>query len=174
MKPSTALGTSAAGTVLPPSDPTEVAELSRFLARHAEALTLRGSGGEQIRLSAEIREVLLRAVAAMRNQQAVTVVPLDRRLTTQQAADLLGISRPTLIKMIERGDLRAEVPTGTRHRRLLLSEVLDYQRRRADERRDLMTKLVQDAEEDGLYGVPAERFQAAAREVRAARAAERS
>jgi excisionase family DNA binding protein len=147
----------------------ELLDLSRFLEHHAEPAALLGPDGEQIPLPIEVYEVLTRVVAAMRRQRGVTIAPVERQLTTQQAADLLGISRPTLVKLTREGKLKAEQPSGSRHRRLRLSDVLDYQSRRSAERGELLTKLVQDAEDDDLYEIPAERFLDAVREARAER-----
>jgi excisionase family DNA binding protein len=62
---------------------------------------------------------------------AVSVVPLSMKLTTQQAADLLGISRPTLLRLLEREALPYE-RVGT-HRRLLLKDVLRFREARREE-----------------------------------------
>jgi excisionase family DNA binding protein len=155
------------GTVLPPEDMRELLDLSKFLEQHTEPAALLGPDGEQTPLPMEIYDVLIRVVAAMRRQRGVTIVPVEQLLTTQQAADLLGISRPTLVKLIDEGKLKDDKPSGSRHRRLRLSDVLDYQTRRSAERSELLAKLVQDAEEDSLYEIPAEQFQSAAREARA-------
>lgn len=53
------------------------------------------------------------------------------------------------------------------HRRLLLTDVFEYKKHRSAERNELLTELVQDAEEDGLYDIPAERYMRAIREARA-------
>lgn len=161
--------TRAKGTIFPPEDMRQLLDLSRFLEQHTEPAVLLGPDGEQTPLPMEIYDVLIRVVGAMRKQRAVTIVPREQLLTTQEAADLLGISRPTLIKLIDEGKLKDEKPSGSRHRRLRLSEVLDYQDRRSAERSELLTNLVQDAEEDGLYDIPAEQFQNAVRKARAER-----
>jgi excisionase family DNA binding protein len=72
--------------------------------------------------------VLVQVVAALAAGKAVTVSPTEPQLTTQQAADLLGVSRPTVVRLIESGELVAE-RIGNR-RRLLLGEVLAYRERR--------------------------------------------
>ena len=61
---------------------------------------------------------LLQVFAAMPAGRAVHVAPLRRQLTAQEAADLLGISRPTLIKLLDAGDrghgpVRADGPDRT-------------------------------------------------------------
>lgn len=55
-------------------------------------------------------------------------MPADKELTTQQAADILGISRPTVVKLIKDGELPATVPGKVRHK-IRLSDLRDYQRR---------------------------------------------
>lgn len=157
------------GTILPPTDPSAVARLSNYLRGLTQPAALIGPDNQRIELPIEVYDVLRRVVEAMGNAQAVTIAPVSRRLTTQEAADLLGISRPTLIKLIDEGKLPYETPTGGRHRRLLLSEVLDYQQRRKQDRDELLTKLVRDAEDDGLYDVSPDEFRAALREVRSER-----
>ncbi|MBS9534033.1 helix-turn-helix domain-containing protein [Mycobacterium sp. M1] len=157
------------GTVLPPADMRELLDLSKFLEEHAEPAALLGPDGEQIPLPIEVYDVLVRVVAAMRKQRAVTIAPIEQRLTTQEAADLLGISRPTLIKLIEEGEMACEKLSGSRHRRLLLSDVLDYQSRRRDRQSDLLSKLTRDAETDQLYDVPTQQYREAVRQARAER-----
>ena len=61
--------------------------------------------GETIDLPPAVAEALLQVVDAMRRGLAVTVAPQDQRLTTQEAADMLGISRPTLVRMLEAGEI---------------------------------------------------------------------
>ena len=57
-------------------------------------------------------------VAALHAGKAVTIAPQTMKLTTQQAADLLGVSRPTVVRLITDGTLPAE-RIGNRHRLLL-------------------------------------------------------
>jgi excisionase family DNA binding protein len=88
-----------------------------------------GAGeGEQVELPQTVYQVLVQVVAALAAGKAVTVSPTEPQLTTQQAADLLGVSRPTVVRLIESGELVAE-RIGNR-RRLLLGEVLAYRERR--------------------------------------------
>ncbi len=154
------------GTVLPPRDLDVLLDLSRFLEQHGEPAALLGPDGEQIPLPLEVYTVLVQVVRAMRSERAVTIAPVNQTLTTQEAADLLGISRPTLIKIIDAGKLTCERPSGSRHRRLLLSDVLDYQATLAEDREALLGQMVADAEEQGLYDVARDEFQDAVRAAR--------
>lgn len=88
-----------------------------------------GDDEEPIELPQEIYEVLRRVVDAMRQGLSVTISPTSQTLTTQQAADLLGISRPTLIRALDEGKL-PYTRTGSSHRRLALTDVLDYREQR--------------------------------------------
>lgn len=76
----------------------------------------------------EIHRVLRQVVDALSHGRAVTVAPQSATLTTQQAAELLGVTRPTVIKILERGEIPFQ-KVGT-HRRLLLADVLEYRTRR--------------------------------------------
>jgi excisionase family DNA binding protein len=155
-------------TVLPPTDMAEMMRLATFLQQHAEPAGLVGPDGEQVPLPVEVYEVLVRVVEAMKAGKAITVAPLEQRLTTQQAADLLGISRPTLIKLLEQNEIPYEKPG--RHRRIRLSDVLAYQDRRRQERRARLADITRQAVEDDLYDVPSEAYTDALRRARGKRA----
>jgi excisionase family DNA binding protein len=77
-----------------------------------------------VEIPAEIHQVLHQVVQAMQQGLAVTVVPQTMVLTTQQAADLLGVSRPTLIKLLDSDQIPYE-RIGT-HRRIQLRDLLTY------------------------------------------------
>ncbi|MBV6756551.1 helix-turn-helix domain-containing protein [Rhodococcus opacus] len=102
---------------------------------------------DQVELPAEVHAALKQVVAALQAGRAVTVAPRATMLTTQQAADLLGVSRPTVRRLIDVGELPAE-KVGTRHR-LLLRDVLAYQQqRRARQYEALAQTTVQIDDED--------------------------
>lgn len=83
------------------------------------------TSGERYELTHEMADMLVRLLKALASGQAVTLVPRQRLLTTQEAADLLNVSRPTLVKLLEAGDLAYEMRG--RHRRIRLSDLLEYQ-----------------------------------------------
>jgi excisionase family DNA binding protein len=136
-------------TVLPPAEPLEglVAMLGRFGAE--PTTTLSGPNGEHLVLPPEVFEVLRDVVEAMAQGQAVAIAPVHQRLTTQETADLLGVSRPTVVKLLESGEIPFEQPG--RHRRVRLADVLAYRERASAERRAALDRMVEIADEADLY-----------------------
>ena len=76
-------------------------------------------------------------------------MPSRARLTTQEAADFLGVSRPTLVKTLESGALAFEVVG--RHRRVMLGDLVEYQDRLQRSRQSGLADLVASSQEHGLY-----------------------
>lgn len=132
-------------TVLPPADTAEVKRLGS-LPRHNQA-KLVSSDGTELTLPDEVYAVLREVAAAMAQGLAVTIAPSHAVLTTQQAADMLNISRPTLVKLLEAG----EIPFDQigRHRKVRLADLLEYQKRSRRERRKQLDDLTRHASEDG-------------------------
>jgi excisionase family DNA binding protein len=149
-------------TVLPPKNAEALAEVEQIL-RSDERVVL-AVGDKNAVLPTELRDVITNVVMALRRGQAITLPPHALRLTTQQAADLLGISRPTLIKLLEGGQIPYETPN--RHRRIQLSDLLTYQSTRRSERRDTLRDLAREAQELGTYDTSPEEYQAALAEAR--------
>ncbi|MGB3955255.1 MAG: helix-turn-helix domain-containing protein [Brooklawnia sp.] len=141
-----------------PEDQTE-AEVLDFIAAlkargldapEARARLVSKDGTETIDLPDKVFRALKFVAENLAEGRAVTVAPIETLMTTQEAAEFLGMSRPSLIKIIERGDL-ACTKVG-RHRRLRLGDVLKYQRSMADTRRRALDEMAAIAREHGLYG----------------------
>lgn len=139
-------------TVLPPRENLD-SLLALLTGAEAPSTTLTGPSGEHLVLPPEVFEVLRDVVTAMAQGQAVTIAPVHQRLTTQEAADLLGISRPTFVKLLEDGEMPYEQPG--RHRRVLLSDVLAYRQRRFVQSRDALDRMVEIADESDMYELTA-------------------
>lgn len=136
-------------TVLPPTEPLDalVETLSRPGA--GQTTTLAGPNGERLELPPRVFEVLLGVVQAMARGQAVTIAPVEQRLTTQEAAELLGVSRPTLVKLLQAGEIPFEQPG--RHRRVRLADILAYRDRASKERRAALDRMVEIADAADMY-----------------------
>jgi excisionase family DNA binding protein len=126
-----------------------VAALSRL---RGEAAVLVAPDGAHLELPPEVFEVLRQVVLAMSQGLAITVAPQHTVLTTSEAAHLLGISRPTLVRLLEASEIPYEQPN--RHRRVRLADVLAYQDRVQRARAAGLDEMVRDGEESGLYDLP--------------------
>ena len=146
----------------------ESARICERLAAHALSQEDRRprlvTGDDSIELSAGMVDVLRRVAEAMRQGMAVSVVPRHTVLSSQQAADMLGISRPTLVRMLEEG----EIPfvRRRRHRRLYLSDVVEYRKRRRRVADEALSDIVADAQMFGEYDADPEEYREILRAVR--------
>jgi len=81
--------------------------------------------------------------------KAVTIVPDNQVVTTQRAADLLGMSRPFFIKLLDTGAM-AYHRVGNQ-RRVFLCDVLEFARKRDEQRKASLDRLSRRAFQTGLY-----------------------
>lgn len=121
-----------------PDTGEDLSQVLRFLVDHATGpdaspgyMLVGPRRGDRVAVPAEVHRVLVQVVESLQAGQAVTVAPLSMTLTTQQAADLLNVSRPTVVKLIEDGQLPSE--RISHRRQLRLADVLAYRERRRDE-----------------------------------------
>lgn len=115
----------------------------------AQGLALVGEGERRVELPQSIVALLRQGIRALVGDQAVAVVPVEKLLTTQQAANLLNVSRPYLIRLLDEGEI-PHIMTGT-HRRVRLHDLLEYRRRWDTYVRDGLDRLAQMSQELGLY-----------------------
>ena len=132
---------------LPKSEQQQVQDLEKLLRRGVPALI--SPAGERIELPDTVAEVLRTAVGFMSHGQSVTLIPDNQAITTQRAADILGMSRPFFIKQLESG-LMAHHRIGNQ-RRVYLRDVLEFAKKRDKERLAALDVLTRDALEAGLY-----------------------
>ena len=104
-----------------------------------------GPERERIELPLSAVEALKVVVDALTRGQSVTLVSQDKELTSQAAADMLHLSRPYLIKLLDQGAITFH-RVGT-HRRIRLEDVLAYRDRRDDERKAALDELARLSEE---------------------------
>jgi excisionase family DNA binding protein len=134
-----------------PHDQQEIeqaARLYRTLLLDGPAALI-GPDGIRIDLPASIHEILMRVVERMQEGQPIAVLPLMEELSTQAAADLLGVSRQFFVRECEAHKLPFHY-TGT-HRRVLLKDLLDYKKRREQGRRESIVRIARQSEELGDY-----------------------
>ena len=127
--------------------------LERFLRNHpaADALTVKliGDGTDAtITVPGPALSLLVDVLAQIANGNAVTVAPVHAELTTQQAADLLNVSRPYLVKLLEDGAIPYR-RVGNR-RRVLLADLITYKRIDEAKRSEAADQLTAEAQRLGL------------------------
>jgi excisionase family DNA binding protein len=130
------------------TESAEIQDLYRlFLLEKAPALI--GPNRESIPLPESIYNILLQVLGYLRQGKGVSVVPVRQELTTQQAANLLGVSRPFLIDVLNRGEIPFH-KTGT-HRRIYRKDIADYQTKRDANRNRILAEIARRALEEGDY-----------------------
>lgn len=144
--------------VIPTAEAAEAAEVSlrdltRFRAIHGlrqASLTLDLEGGQRasVPIPTTVLELVQGILVQMAQGNAVTLVPVHAELTTQQAADLLNVSRPYLIKRLEQGDIPFR-KVGT-HRRVRLTDLMDYKHAIDEQRAAALNELAAQAQELGM------------------------
>lgn len=121
--------------------------LSRF-ARRQKPLTVKvkEAGQEQpIELPAGAVAVLMEALEAMAAGRGVTIIPQSAELTTVEAASILNVSRPYLIKLLEEKVIPHRLVG--KHRRILIDDVMAYKERIDSDRENVLAQLSADAQE---------------------------
>lgn len=137
-------------SVLIPEQETEaIAQLEQILGLESSQLRLVASNGEEIVIPQSVYSLLGQVVHAMASGQVISIVHHNRELTTQQAADILNVSRPFLVKLLEKGEI-PYIKVGS-HRRILFQDLIIYKEQRKVKRRQLLDQLIEMTEEAGLY-----------------------
>jgi len=130
------------------AESAEIRELYRlFLLEKAPALV--GPDRHSIPIPESIYNVLLQVIGYMIQGKGVSVVPVMEELTTQRAANMVGVSRPFFINLLNQGEIPFH-KTGT-HRRIFLKDLLAYRKRRDQERRHILEELAKRELQDGTY-----------------------
>jgi excisionase family DNA binding protein len=145
--------------LLTPTLPTEsdaslAKETSRLLAPRvcsSAPLSFRvldAAKGETLRIPAPAAKMLVRILEEMARGNAVTLIPVHAELTTQEAADMLTISRPSLIQLLDEGKIEYR-KVGT-HRRVRFESLMAYKRNADAERRAALAELAAYDQEIGI------------------------
>lgn len=141
-------------TVNPTDEVGEIVDFNKQLKQRgfevpSVAARLVSATGESIELPDELFQVLRFAAERLAANQGVTIAPVSKLMTTQEAADFLGMSRPSLVKIVDSGAID-HTKVG-RHRKIRLADLLEYQSRMAKQRAEALDEMVQVARENGLY-----------------------
>lgn len=120
-----------------------------FHARGRRPAKLVDASGRETELPPVLYAILGQVIHLLAQDRAVAIVPYNKLLTSQEAADLLNVSRPYLVKLLESGAIPYEM-VGT-HRRIRFSDLMRYRDQRDTVRRRALTRLTQQSQRLGLY-----------------------
>ncbi|MCC5608539.1 helix-turn-helix domain-containing protein [Nostoc sp. CHAB 5834] len=136
-------------SVISPQLEAQSIELERILSVKGSQAKLVGANGEKITIPEPIYQVLLQVVHAMASGKAISIIPQQQELTTQQAAEYLNVSRPYLIKLLEQGDIHY-IKVGS-HRRVRFDDLMKYKQHRDTKRREGLKEFTQFLQNEGFY-----------------------
>lgn len=131
-----------------PDESTKAKQAASALAKMADAkktlrfpLNQNGKGETIIELPPAVSKIVLDLLLLISKGEAVTLVPFGAELTTQKAADLLNVSRPFLVKLIEEDEIPHH-KVGT-HRRIRAEDLFKYKKHRDADRDKALQRLVE-------------------------------
>jgi excisionase family DNA binding protein len=124
-------------------------ELAAFISAKAETQRIQvideNDQPHQIDLPTSAIRLLVDILAELAEGNAVKVIPIHAELTTQEAADLLNVSRPHVVKLLETNQLKGH-KTG-KHRRILFADLMEYKNKRLAESEAALAELAREAQE---------------------------
>jgi len=126
----------------------ELAPLASYRTRRHVRLRADGDAAPTVTIPRAAFDLFLEILGQMANGNAVTIVPVHAELTTQQAADLLNVSRPFLVSLLEKGALPFK-KVGT-HRRVRFADLAKYKREQDQRSREALDELTRQGQELGL------------------------
>ncbi|MBU4682116.1 helix-turn-helix domain-containing protein [Cedecea davisae] len=128
-------------------------EMAAYLSTKFETQRISIVGEDEkmhtIELPTSALTMLMEVLGELAAGNAVQIVPVQAELTTQEAANMLNVSRPHLVKLLEEGELPFH-KTG-RHRRVLFADLMEYKKSREQQSLDAMQALADQAQETGMY-----------------------
>jgi excisionase family DNA binding protein len=99
-------------------------------------------------LPARVVRLIVDFLSAMSERTPVSFIPHSAEMTTKQAADFLNVSRPYLIKLIDKGEIPHRMVG--KHRRVLMSDLMNYKKKTDAERKAAIARMVAESQQIGL------------------------
>jgi excisionase family DNA binding protein len=132
---------------IPETQEAQIRDLRRLIQRGNAKLV--GPDGHKIAIPEPVHDLLLMILKNLQAGKAVSIVPEHQQLTTQRAANILGVSRPFLVQLLEIGEMPFHM-VGS-HRRIYLRDLLDDKRRRDSARHEAINNMARAEMEAGTY-----------------------
>jgi excisionase family DNA binding protein len=131
-----------------PEEVSNAGEVATALGRvrpESGALTLAGKDGGTVQLSPAVTELIVKLLEHVAHGNMVAIVPTGAMLTTQQAADILNVSRPYLSQLLKDGEI-PHIRVGS-HRRVRFEDLMAYKEKRDAGRASALEKLAEMGQE---------------------------
>lgn len=133
---------------LSPEDFQEVERLLCEVFGSQQRPALVNADGKRLELPQPVFDMLVHVLRSIRERRAVVMMPEDEAFTSQAAADYLGMSRPFLISLLDKGEIPFHY-VGS-HRRIVFKDLLAYERKRDASRREAMSSQTRKVLDAGL------------------------
>jgi excisionase family DNA binding protein len=104
---------------------------------------------EKIRIPLNALKLLVKILEETSKGRLVSIVPIATEMTTQAAAELIGCSRPHLIKLLEKGEI--QFTKIGKHRRIRYEDIVKYKKEMKARQKQLLIEIMKSDEEAGLY-----------------------
>lgn len=104
---------------------------------------------EKIKIPLNALKLLAKILKETSQGKPISIVPIATEITTQAAAELLGCSRPHLVKLLEDGEI--SFTRIGKHRRIKYQDLLEYKKQLKAKQRKLLIEIMKADEESGLY-----------------------
>jgi excisionase family DNA binding protein len=128
---------------------SEIQKTHPRIKTHDRAVDIKINGsGEFLKIPKKALLLLYEILKNMAEGKSITLIPSDAEISTQQAADMLNVSRPHLVKLLESGEIPFK-KVGA-HRRIALKDLITYEKRLKENRKEKLTFLAKQAQELNL------------------------
>lgn len=132
---------------IPETDTETIQRLESLLSQAHPKLV--GIDGEEIALPDSVYQAFRQIIHMMAAGQTISLVSYEHHLSSQEAANLLNVSRPYLYTLLDQGEI-AYIKIGT-HRRIRFEDLMQYKQKRDNQRHQSLTELTEISQELGFY-----------------------
>ncbi len=141
-----------AGLIIqPPKNEEELNEIIDLMTKisNLDQLVMFKADGQEIEIPNIVTKILYEIITILGTGGSLTIIPMEKELTTQQSADILNVSRPFLVKLLESGDIPYH-KTGT-HRKIYMKDLISYKDKLNTKRASKISEIIKLSQEYGLY-----------------------
>lgn len=137
--------------IQPPKNEEELQEIIELVSKisNLDQFVMLKSDGQEIEIPSIVTKILYEIITILSKGGALTIIPMEKELTTQQAADILNVSRPFLVNLLENGEIPFH-KTGT-HRKILMKDLREYKERINKNRTNKINEIINLSQKYGLY-----------------------